>query len=166
LLRAAFPLSARRRSAAAVRASARRGNALITPNRAGSGSAAQPLAMVALDLALGHRVIGLAPGMRHAMFPEPGSELGGKVEGPLSLSKRGRCRTRTRSRPELRSAIVNVSETSLIGCGGRLRKVVGGFQQVERGTGNQIMRLQQSVDRSFRNKVLLLVNERGRQLAR
>ena len=33
-------------------------------------------AVVALDLALGRRVIGLAPGVRHAMFPEPGSELG------------------------------------------------------------------------------------------
>ena len=34
-------------------------------------------AVVALDLALGHRVIGLAAGMRHAVLREPGAELGG-----------------------------------------------------------------------------------------
>ena len=32
-------------------------------------------AVVALDLALGHRVIRLAPGVRHAVLCEPGSEL-------------------------------------------------------------------------------------------
>lgn len=32
--------------------------------------------MPALDLALGHRVIGLAPGMRPAVVIEPGSQLG------------------------------------------------------------------------------------------
>src|SRR5271167_3630196 len=34
-------------------------------------------AVVALDLALGHRVIGLATGMRHAVLREPRTELGG-----------------------------------------------------------------------------------------
>ena len=32
-------------------------------------------AVVAFDLALGHRVIGLAAGMRHAVLREPGPEL-------------------------------------------------------------------------------------------
>ena len=32
-------------------------------------------AVVAFDLALGHRVIGPAAGMRHAMLREPGTEL-------------------------------------------------------------------------------------------
>jgi hypothetical protein len=32
---------------------------------------------------------------------------------PLSLNSRGRCWTRTRSKPELRRTIVNVSETSV-----------------------------------------------------
>src|SRR5271168_651579 len=40
-------------------------------------------AVVALDLALGHRVIGLASGVRHAMFSEPRSELSGNVGGPI-----------------------------------------------------------------------------------
>ena len=39
--------------------------------------------MVALDLALGHRMIGSAPGMRHAVFREPGTKLGGEVRGPV-----------------------------------------------------------------------------------
>ena len=70
-------------------------------------------AVIALDLALGHQVIGLAAGMRHAMLRQPGTELGRGVGRPLSLNSRGRCRTRTRSKPELRRAIVNVSETSV-----------------------------------------------------
>jgi hypothetical protein len=41
-----------------------------------------------------------------------GGELPG-TDGPLSLSSRGRCWTRTRSKPELRRTIVNLSETSV-----------------------------------------------------
>ena len=40
-------------------------------------------AMVALDLALGHRMIGLATGMRHAVLRKPRTELGGEVGGPI-----------------------------------------------------------------------------------
>ncbi len=39
--------------------------------------------MVALDLALGHRMIGLAPGMGHAVLLQPRTELGGEVGGPV-----------------------------------------------------------------------------------
>src|ERR1700688_966214 len=31
--------------------------------------------VITFDLALGHRMIGLAPGVRHAMLGEPGTEL-------------------------------------------------------------------------------------------
>ena len=36
-------------------------------------------AVIALDLALGHRVIELATGVRHAVLREPGPELSGEV---------------------------------------------------------------------------------------
>src|SRR5277367_6086064 len=125
-------------------------------------------------------------------------------DGPLSLSRRGRCRTRTRSNPELRSAIASVSETSvavmvvhsfqavtrevveyrrqiepaptnhtqvgkvglpqLVGCGCGLGEVVGGLEQDESRTGDQVVRLQEPIDRGLRDEVLLLVDERHRQL--
>jgi hypothetical protein len=46
-------------------------------------------AVVALDLALGHRVTRLAVGVRHSMHREPGTELGGEIGRPVSLSSRG-----------------------------------------------------------------------------
>jgi hypothetical protein len=43
--------------------------------------------VVALDLALGHRVIRLAAGVRHAMLREPGPELSGEVQMPEKPSR-------------------------------------------------------------------------------
>jgi hypothetical protein len=54
----------------------------------------------------------------------------------------------------------------LIGCGGGLDEVVGGLEQDESRTGDQVVRFQEPVDRGFRDEVLLPVDERDRQLPR
>jgi hypothetical protein len=47
----------------------------------------------------------------------------------------------------------------LIGCGGGLGEAVGRFHQDEGRAGNQVVRLQEPVDRGFRDEVPLLVDE-------
>src|SRR5208282_5373332 len=54
----------------------------------------------------------------------------------------------------------------LIGCGGGMSEAVGRLNQDEGGTGDQVVRLQEPVNRGFRDEVLLAVDERDGQLPR
>ncbi len=69
--------------------------------------------MVALDLALGHRVIGLAAGVGHAVLREPGAELGGEVGRPVVAQQPRPMLDPDALQPGPRRAIASVSETSV-----------------------------------------------------